>query len=117
VIGIADEEWGEKVTAVVVLKEGQTLKASEVIEYCRDHLATYKKPKEVIFVPALPKTPTGKILKRELKMQYAPEQEFKGKRELLEVERIPYNLGHHALWMVLALYGTYRDFAVAAAYP
>jgi acyl-CoA synthetase (AMP-forming)/AMP-acid ligase II len=68
VIGIADEEWGEKVTAVVVLKEGQTLKASELIEYCREHLATYKKPKEVIFDPSLPKTPTGKILKRELKM-------------------------------------------------
>jgi acyl-coenzyme A synthetase/AMP-(fatty) acid ligase len=42
----------------------------ELIEYCREHLATYKKPKEVIFVPSLPKTPTGKILKRELETQF-----------------------------------------------
>lgn len=72
VIGLPDEEWGEKVTAVVALKEGQKLTEGELIEYCKEHLATYKKPKTVIFTPGLPKTPTGKILKRELKTRYAP---------------------------------------------
>ncbi len=72
VIGIPDEEWGEKVTALIVLKEGQKATEEEIIDYCKKHLATYKKPKSVIFVPSLPKTPTGKILKRELRIQYTP---------------------------------------------
>lgn len=71
VIGLPDEEWGEKVTAVVVLKEGQKVTEEELINYCKEHLATYKKPKSVIFTNMLPKTPTGKILKRELKIQYS----------------------------------------------
>ncbi len=72
VIGIPDEEWGEKVTAVVVLKEGQQATEEEIINYCKEHLATYKKPKSVIFTNVLPRTPTGKILKRELRIQYTP---------------------------------------------
>ncbi|MBI4595090.1 MAG: AMP-binding protein, partial [Candidatus Tectomicrobia bacterium] len=67
VIGMPDEEWGEIVQAVIVLKEGQKATEEEIIQYCKDHLATYKKPKKVAFVPSLPKTPTGKILKRELR--------------------------------------------------
>lgn len=72
VIGIPDEEWGEKVTAVVVLKEGRKATEAELIDYCKNHLATYKKPKSVIFTNLLPKTPTGKILKRELRIQFTP---------------------------------------------
>jgi acyl-CoA synthetase (AMP-forming)/AMP-acid ligase II len=70
VIGIPDEEWGEKVTAVVVLKEGYQVTEAELIDYCKEHLASYKKPKSVIFTNALPRTPTGKILKREMRIQY-----------------------------------------------
>jgi acyl-CoA synthetase (AMP-forming)/AMP-acid ligase II len=72
VIGIPDEEWGEKVTAVIVPREGHELTEEEIIEYCRERLATYKKPKSVIFTNSLPKTPTGKILKRELRIQHTP---------------------------------------------
>jgi long-chain acyl-CoA synthetase len=74
VVGIPDEEWGEKVMALIVLKEGQKATEEEIIDYCRKHLATYKKPKSVIFVNSLPKTPTGKILKRELRIQYTPKE-------------------------------------------
>ncbi len=69
VIGVPDEEWGEKVTAVVVLKGGHKASEAELIDYCKEHLATYKKPKSVIFAESLPKTPTGKILKREILRQ------------------------------------------------
>ncbi len=72
VIGIPDEEWGEKVTAVIVAKEGQEVTEEEIIEYCKERLATYKKPKTVLFTSVLPKTPTGKILKRELRNLYTP---------------------------------------------
>ena len=72
VIGIPDEEWGEKVTAVIVPKEGQKVTEEEIIEYLRERLATYKKPKSVIFTNVLPKTPTGKILKRELRIRFTP---------------------------------------------
>jgi acyl-CoA synthetase (AMP-forming)/AMP-acid ligase II len=82
VIGMPDEEWGEKVTAVVVVKEGQKLEENELIAYCKEHLATYKKPKKVIFAPSLPKTPTGKILKRELRMRHAPKRELEGEDKL-----------------------------------
>lgn len=71
VIGLPDEEWGEIVSAVIVLKEDQKATEEEIIEYCKEHLATYKKPKKVIFVPGLPKTPTGKILKRELRHMHS----------------------------------------------
>lgn len=72
VVGIPDEEWGEKVMALIVLKQGQTATEEEIINYCKERLATYKKPKSVIFVNSLPKTATGKILKRELRIQYTP---------------------------------------------
>jgi len=67
VIGVPDEEWGESVKAFVVLRAGKTAEADEIIEFCKDHIASYKKPKFVEFVADLPKNPTGKILKRELR--------------------------------------------------
>ncbi len=67
VIGEANEEWGEIVKAVIVLREGQKAGEEEIIQYCKDHLASYKKPKKVVFMQSLPKTPTGKILKRDLR--------------------------------------------------
>ncbi len=70
VIGVPDEKWGESVEAIIVLKSGASATESEIIEYCKASLASYKKPKSVEFVASLPKTPSGKILKRELRARY-----------------------------------------------
>ncbi len=67
VIGVPDEEWGENVHAVVVLRAGATASEADIIATAREHLASYQKPKSVAFVDSLPKAPTGKILKRELR--------------------------------------------------
>lgn len=70
VIGIYDEEWGEAVMAVVAPISGKELTAQEVIEYCKGEMASYKKPKCVEFVEALPRNPTGKVLKTVLRGKY-----------------------------------------------
>jgi len=70
VVGKPDEEWGEKVKAYIVLREGETATEQEIIDYTKERLASYKKPKEVQFLKALPKGSTGKTLKRELRDKY-----------------------------------------------
>jgi acyl-CoA synthetase (AMP-forming)/AMP-acid ligase II len=70
VIGVPDEKWGEAVCAVVVLKDGQQMAQEEVIEYCRQNLASYKKPRSVLFVDKLPRNPAGKVLKTTLREQW-----------------------------------------------
>ncbi len=67
VIGLPDDEWGEIVTACVVVRDGASLGDTEIVELCRSNLAGYKKPRRVVFVDELPKNPSGKILKRELR--------------------------------------------------
>ena len=69
-IGIPDDEWGEAVKAVVVLKPGETATEQEIIDTAKQHLASYQKPRSVDFVDSLPKAPTGKILKRDLRDKY-----------------------------------------------
>ena len=71
VIGLPDTKWVEAVTAVIVLKEGQTLNEAQVIEHCQAHMAGFKAPKRVIFTQALPKNPSGKVLKRDLRLAHA----------------------------------------------
>jgi len=66
-VGIPDPLWGESVKAFVVLKAGMTLSEAEVIEYCKAHLASYKKPKVVAFIDSLPRNPSGKVLKNILR--------------------------------------------------
>jgi acyl-CoA synthetase (AMP-forming)/AMP-acid ligase II len=70
VFGVPDDVWGEAVKAVVVLKPGETATEAEIIAEASKHLASYQKPKSVDFVDALPKAPTGKILKRDLREPY-----------------------------------------------
>jgi len=70
VIGLPDEEWGESVKAFVVLREGKEPNEEEIITYCGERLAGYKKPKSVDFVDELPRHPTGKLLKRILREKY-----------------------------------------------
>jgi acyl-CoA synthetase (AMP-forming)/AMP-acid ligase II len=67
VIGEPDPEWGETLHAFIVRREGHPLGEAEVIAYCREGLADYKRPRKVTFVPELPRNPTGKVLKRELR--------------------------------------------------
>ncbi len=69
VIGLPDPEWGETLAAFVVIRDGQSINATEVMDYCRTHLADFKRPRKVTFLPELPRNPTGKILKRELREQ------------------------------------------------
>jgi acyl-CoA synthetase (AMP-forming)/AMP-acid ligase II len=70
VIGIANEEWGQEIRAIVELKDGKDITEEELIEFCRGRLAGFKRPKSFIFVDELPRTPMGKILKRELRKQH-----------------------------------------------
>lgn len=71
VIGLPDPRWIEAVTAIVVVKSGQTLAAPDVIGHCAKQMAHFKVPKNVVFVDELPKNPSGKLLKRELRQRYA----------------------------------------------
>jgi fatty-acyl-CoA synthase len=70
VIGLPDARWVEAVTAVVVLRDGHSLAEEEVITHCAARLARFKVPKRVVFTDALPKNPSGKLLKRELRKRY-----------------------------------------------
>jgi acyl-CoA synthetase (AMP-forming)/AMP-acid ligase II len=70
VIGVPDEKWGESVLAMVVLRPGQSVTEEELIRYCKDEMATYQAPKIVKFIEELPRNPSGKVLKRELREPY-----------------------------------------------
>ncbi len=70
VIGVPDEQWGEAVKAVVVANPGVALSENEIIEFARTRVARFKCPKSVDIVDALPRNPSGKILKKELRAPY-----------------------------------------------
>ena len=70
IIGVPDPYWVEKVHAVIVIKEGQSILAEELIGFCKERLARFKAPKSVEVVDTLPKNPAGKILKRQLREKY-----------------------------------------------
>ncbi len=70
VIGIPDERWGESVKAFVVLRPTYSLEPQALIDFCRERLANYKRPRSVDLVATLPRNPSGKVLKRELRETY-----------------------------------------------
>ena len=70
VVGIPDEEWGESLKAIVVKKPGKLLSEQEVIEICKENLASLKKPKSIEFWDELPKNVAGKILRREIRAKF-----------------------------------------------
>ena len=71
VIGAPDPKWGEKVVAAVCVREGYEVTAAALIEHCRERIASYKKPRHVVFIDVLPRNASGKVLKRELRDRIA----------------------------------------------
>lgn len=70
VIGVPDETWGEEPRAVVIPKKGETVTEEEIMEYCRANLASFKRPRTVVFVDELPRNPMGKLIKKDIREKY-----------------------------------------------
>ncbi|MGH7860235.1 MAG: class I adenylate-forming enzyme family protein, partial [Candidatus Binatia bacterium] len=70
VFGLPSEEWGQIVAAAVVPRTGTSLTPGLLVDYCKQRLASFKKPETVVFLPELPRNPLGKILKKDLKQQF-----------------------------------------------
>lgn len=70
VIGVPDEEFGKQPFAYCVLREGITATEEEIIEFCREKLASFKRPRGVVFLDELPRNHTGKVLRKELRLQH-----------------------------------------------
>jgi long-chain acyl-CoA synthetase len=70
VIGVPNEEWGEELKAVVQLKPDARATADDIIDFCRERVADYKRPRTVDFVDEVPRNPSGKLLKREIRAPY-----------------------------------------------
>ena len=75
VIGVPDERWGEAVKAIVVVKPGEEPSPDDIIAWARERIASYKCPKTVDFIDALPRNPSGKILRKDLREPYWKDQE------------------------------------------
>ena len=70
VIGYPDAQWGESICAIIVVRPSETLTPEEVVEFTKGKFAGYKKPRQVVFVEALPRNPSGKVLKTVLHQEY-----------------------------------------------
>ena len=79
VFGVPDEKWGEAIAAAVVLKQNESATEKEIIDFCKQHQASYKAPKSIQFIAELPKTGSGKIFKKALRDPYWKKQSFKKK--------------------------------------
>jgi len=74
VIGVPDEQWGESVKAIVVLREGENATEEDIIDFCRGELAGFKRPRSVEFIDSLPRNLSGKVLKKTLREPYWEEE-------------------------------------------
>ena len=72
VFALPSEEWGQIVAAAVVPKRAGALSAEEIVDFCKQRLASFKKPEKIVFLSELPRNPLGKVLKKDLKQQFAP---------------------------------------------
>jgi len=70
VIGVPDDKWGEAVKGLVIKKNGAEVSEDELIDFCKNRLSSYKKPKSIEFMDSFPKSTVGKVLKRELRQKY-----------------------------------------------
>ena len=70
VVGMPHAEYGEAVTAFITIKQGQACSEADLIGFCKSRIASYKAPKKIMFVDDLPKSPAGKILKREIRKSF-----------------------------------------------
>lgn len=77
VVGVPDDKWGEAIKGVVVLKKGESVSETDLIEHCTQSLASFKKPQSIDFVEALPKNPNGKIVRRIVQEKYWQDKERK----------------------------------------
>jgi long-chain acyl-CoA synthetase len=77
VVGVPDDKWGERIHAVVSLHPDQKVSPEEIMDWCKGKIAGYKRPRSVDIITELPKSPVGKILKRELRDQYWKDQKLK----------------------------------------
>ena len=75
IIGVPSQKWGEEVKACIVCKPGCEIDAEDIINYTRERVAAYKAPKSIDFIPEMPRNPSGKILRRELRAPYWKGQE------------------------------------------
>jgi acyl-CoA synthetase (AMP-forming)/AMP-acid ligase II len=71
VVGRPDEKYGESLFAAIVMHPGKTLTKEQLIEHCRQRIGGYKVPRQMVFLPALPKSAMGKILKTEIRKEYS----------------------------------------------
>jgi fatty-acyl-CoA synthase len=78
VIGVDDDEFGQRLAAFVVPKPGATLTEEQIRDFVRDNLARYKVPRDITFVGELPRNPTGKVLKRALRELHATSGQMSG---------------------------------------
>ena len=74
-VGRPDPVMGEEVVAFVVRRPGSRTSEGDLLAFCRERLATYKRPKEIVFTAMLPTSPIGKVLKKELRAQLAERTE------------------------------------------
>jgi acyl-CoA synthetase (AMP-forming)/AMP-acid ligase II len=70
VIGVPDETWGSTVRAVVIKEDGKDVSAQEIMDYCKDKMAGYKKPRSVVFAESFPISPVGKVLRQKIRDKY-----------------------------------------------
>jgi acyl-CoA synthetase (AMP-forming)/AMP-acid ligase II len=66
---LPSEEWGQIVAAAVVPKRTGALSTEDLVSFCKERLASFKKPEKIVFLPELPRNPLGKVLKKDLKQQ------------------------------------------------